>query len=210
MADTRKASRAAAGRDRRAAAGTRSGGACRPGARWARSARRCSIMTACGSAGSKMRPARTLTRFMDTPSPPEGSASATRSEYGDACGSGQGHLQEHRRRRPNDTCGRRQRLGSSRRTRTVSGLDQQVRGMAAAQEARVGGARCAGARRSGHRSRQLTRPSQSSTSAFGPRPPVVAADQAPPRLRQAAPIGTSPPRAPGRPGGGKSAGRMPA
>jgi len=45
-------------------------------------------MTARGSAGLKMRPARTLTRSTETPSPPNGLAWATMPEKGEAPGPG--------------------------------------------------------------------------------------------------------------------------
>ena len=89
MADTRKASRTAppmSGLPFRCGYPIRC--SVPPGRRCSRPAIAGLIMTACGSAGLKMRPARTLTRFTATPSPPEGLASATMPEKGDAPGTG--------------------------------------------------------------------------------------------------------------------------
>ena len=63
-------------------------------------------MTACGSAGLKMRPASTLTRFTDKPSPPAGLASAARPENGEAPGPGS-DICRNAAEADDDTCGRR-------------------------------------------------------------------------------------------------------
>src|SRR5437773_1436106 len=61
---------------------------------------------ACGSAGSSRRPASTLTRSSDKPSPPAGPASAVRPENGEAPGPGSDICRKIAEA-DDDTCGRR-------------------------------------------------------------------------------------------------------
>ena len=183
-----------------------------PGRTCARSASCWSIMTACGSAGSKMRPATTLTRSIETPSPPAGLASATMSENGDAPGPGRDICRNAAVRRRRHLRQAAQRRGSSRRNPDSAGHHQQVRGVAVAQEAGVGGVGAPGAGRGGQRDAADHAEQHGQRE---PRPPLVAqlGPQAQPDrshgrhsflrrrpgqgCRHPRPWGCCPPRAPG-------------
>ena len=121
-----------------------------PGRRCSRSASGWLIMTACGSAGSKMRPASDLDPVRGHALAARGARLGHQAREGRRARDRQGHLQERRGSRRRHL----RKAGDGAEVAVEPGLrraDQQVGGMAAAQEARIGGVGAPRARGGGQR-----------------------------------------------------------